>query len=400
MSLIANRLSKIKPSPTLLLSNKANELQKKGIDVLNLTVGEPDFDTPINIKQAATKAIAEGKTKYTAVDGANELKQAICLKFKRDNNLIFNPSQVTVANGGKQVIYNCMMATLNPGDEVIIPAPYWVSYPEIVVMAEGVPIIIPCGADLNFKLTPQLLSNAITNKTKWLIINSPSNPTGELYSKEELLQLAEVVRKNPQLNIFSDDIYEHIVYEQKFYTLAEVAPDLKERVFTMNGVSKAYSMTGWRIGYGAGDEKLVKAMAVIQSQSTSNPCTISQFAALEALNGTQEFIEPNKETFKKKRDLGCSMLLDIPGIECAKPGGAFYLFPSCSKFIGRKTPKGELINNDIDFCQYLLTEGLVAVVPGSAFGLEGFFRVSYATSENIIKEAMIRIKKACQALTQ
>lgn len=398
MSLIANRLSKIKPSPTLSLSAKASELKKQGLDVLNLTVGEPDFDTPENIKKAAVAAITRGESKYTAVDGIAELKEAICTKFKLENNLNYKPSQITVANGGKQVIYNCMMATINPGDEVIIPAPYWVSYPEIVTICEGVPVIIECSAELSFKLTPELLRNAITNKTKWLIINSPSNPTGSCYSREELMQLAEILRQYPHVHVFTDDIYEHIIYDQKFYTIAEVAPDLATRVFTMNGMSKAYAMTGWRLGYGAGDESIIKAMAVIQSQSTSNPCSITQFAALEALTGTQDFIAKNLEIFKRKRDLGLTMLKDIDGVSCETPGGAFYLFPSCALLIGKKTSSGKIIANDIDFCQCLLSDALVAVVPGSAFGLEGFFRVSYATSEAVIKEAMIRIKKVCDGL--
>lgn len=399
MSLIANRLLKIKPSPTLSLSAKANQLKNQGLDVLNMTVGEPDFDTPDNIKNAANAAIAQGKTKYTAVDGIAELKEAICKKFKRENNLEFTTSQITVGNGGKQVIYNCMMATLNPGDEVIIPAPYWVSYPEMVTVSEGVPVIVSCGEEVAFKLTANLLKSAITEKTKWLIFNSPSNPTGGVYSKEELEMIAEVLRDYPQVNVLSDDIYEHITYDQKFYTIAEVAPDIIDRIFTVNGVSKSYAMTGWRIGYGAGTESLIKAISVIQSQSTSNPCSISQYAALEAINGTQEFIEKNREVFKRKRDLVVSMLSTISGVKCDVPGGAFYVFANCKSFMGRKTPSGSLISNDGDFCAYLLSDALVALVPGSAFGLEGFFRISYATSESIIKEAMLRIKKACDSLS-
>ncbi len=399
MSLIAKRLSKIKPSPTLSLSAKANELKSKGIDVLNMTVGEPDFDTPANIKNAANIAIAQGKTKYTAIDGIIELKEAICKKFKRENNLNFTTSQITVGNGGKQVIYNCMMATLNPGDEVIIPAPYWVSYPEMVTIAEGIPVIVPCGEDVAFKLTSKLLEDTITDKTKWLIFNSPSNPTGEVYAKEELEQVAEVLRNYPHVNVLSDDIYEHITYDQKFYTIAEVAPDIIDRIFTVNGVSKAYAMTGWRIGYGAGTESLIKAIAIMQSQSTSNPSSISQYAALEAINGPQDFIAKNLEVFKQKRDLVISMLRMINGIKCDVPGGAFYVFANCQSFIGKKTPNGAVINNDNDFCAYLLTDALVALVPGSAFGLDGFFRISYATSEAVIKEAMVRIKKACDSLS-
>ncbi len=398
MPLIANRLSKIKPSPTLVLSAKANELQKKGIDVLNLTVGEPDLDTPLNIKNAAINAIGQGKTKYTVVDGIIELKEAICQKFKQENHLDFKSSQITVSNGGKQVLYNCMMATLNPQDEVVIPAPYWVSYPEIVSIAEGIPIILPCREELAFKLTPQQLERAINSRTKWLILNSPSNPTGSVYTAEELRQLADVLIKHQNVHILSDDMYEHITYDQKFCTLAEIAPDLIERIFILNGVSKAYAMTGWRIGYGAGSENLIKAMSIIQSQSTSNPCSISQYAAMEALTGTQDFITTNKTAFKIKRDLSLALLREIDGMTCDTPGGAFYLFPNCQKFIGKKTPSGVLINNDTDFCQYLLTDALVAVIPGSAFGLNGFFRVSYATSETVIKKAMIRIKNACKAL--
>lgn len=398
MQLIAERISKVKPSPTLALSNKANELKKSGIDVLNLTVGEPDFDTPANIVKAANEAMCNGKTKYTSVDGIAELKEAIRKKFKQGNNLEYAINQITVGSGGKQVIFNCFLATLNPGDEVIIPAPFWVSYPDMVALCEGVPVLVKCGAEIGFKLTPELLESAITPKTKWLLINSPSNPTGAAYTREELSDLAAVLRKHKHVHIFSDDIYEHIVYGQDFCTMANVAPDLIDRIFTMNGVSKAYSMTGWRIGYGAGPVEIIKAMAIIQSQSTSNPCSISQYAALEALMGTQDFIKTNCDEFQKKRDIALGMLNQITGISCKPPAGAFYLFPSCSFFVGKKTANDAIIKDDADFCAYLLDEARVAVVPGSSFGLEGFFRVSYATSEKIIVEAMSRIQDACKKL--
>ena len=398
MSVIAERIQKIKPSPTLALSAKAGEMQRQGLNVLNLTVGEPDFDTPVNIKNAANVAIAQGKTKYTAVDGIIELKEAICHKFKRENNLDFKTSQITVGNGGKQVAYNCMMATVNKGDEAIIPAPFWVSYPEMVALAEGTPVIVPCSIESDFKITPKLLAEAITNNTKWLILCSPSNPTGSVYSKEELERLAQVLRQYPQVHIFSDDIYEHIIYDQAFYNLAQAAPDLTSRIFIMNGMAKAYAMTGWRMGYGAGNIEIIKAMGIIQSQSTSNPCTISQYAALEALNGTQDFIPTNCAMFKNKRDLVISMLKDIKGLTYNIPGGAFYVFVGCESFIGKKSPSGQVINNDTDFCQYLLTDALVAVVPGSSFGLDGYFRISYATSEPILQDALTRIKKACANL--
>lgn len=398
MNLLATRLSKIKPSPTLALSAKANSLKKQGVDVLNLTLGEPDFDTPESIKQAAYKAMQEGKTKYTAVDGIIELKEAICLKFKTENNLIYKTENITVGTGAKQVLFNCFLATINPGDEVIIPAPYWVSYSDMVELCEGTPVIIQCGMHNNFKLTPQQLESAITPNTKWLILNSPSNPTGAAYSKEELQDLASILKKHDHVHIMSDDIYEHLIYEQEFYTIANVAPELLDRIFTINGVSKSYAMTGWRLGYGAGKKELVTAISTIQSQSTSNPCSISQYAALEALTGPQNFIETNRSIFMKRRDIGYNLLNDIEGINCLLPEGAFYLFPSCHFFIGKKTPNGNIISNDSEFCSYLLDEAKVAVVPGSAFGLEGFFRISYATSVEIIEEAINRIKTACAKL--
>lgn len=398
MSLIANRLLKIKPSPTLALSAQANMLKKRGVDVLNLTLGEPDFDTPDNIKQAAFKAMEKGHTKYTAVDGISELKQAICNKFRQENHLDYTSSQITVGTGGKQVIFNCMLATINEGDEVIIPAPFWVSYVDIVALCGGVPVIVQCDASRHFKLTPELLEQSITAKTKWLILNSPSNPTGAAYSKQELTNLAAVLEQYPQVNIFSDDIYEHLLYDGEFCNIAQISPEMKERSFVMNGVSKAYAMTGWRIGYGAGNPELIKAMCTLQSQSTSNPCSISQYAAIEALTGPQEFIATNNTIFKQRRDLGLAMLNDIPGISCRKPEGAFYLFADCQYYFGKKNGIFT-IKNDSDFCAYMLEEAKVAIVPGNAFGLEGFFRISYATSNQTIQQAIERIAKACANLS-
>lgn len=399
MAFIADRLAKIKPSPTIAVTTKAQELKAAGKDVIGLGAGEPDFDTPDNIKAAAKKAIDSGDTKYTAVDGTPALKKAICEKFKRENNIEYKPSQITVGTGGKQVLYNALLATLNPGDEVVIPAPYWVSYPDIVLLGEGVPVFAPCRAEDNFKLLPNSLRKTITKKTKWFIINSPSNPTGAAYSREELKALADVLLDFPQVYILSDDIYEHVLYDGfKFATIAEVEPRLKDRTLTLNGVSKSYAMTGWRIGYAGGPEELIKAIAKIQSQSTSNPSSISQAAAVEALNGTQEFLIPRAEAFRKRRDMVVDRLNEINGITCNKPEGAFYVFPSCKALIGKKTPDGKMIGNDTEFVTYLLEEALVAVVQGSAFGLDGFFRISYATSEAALEESLKRIKKACDNL--
>lgn len=399
MAFISDTLKKIKPSPTIAVTVKAKELEAAGKDVIGLGAGEPDFDTPDNIKQAARIAIDKGQTKYTAVDGTPELKKAIVAKFKRENNLDYEPKNITVGTGGKQVIYNAFLATLNPGDEVIIPAPYWVSYPDIVNLAGGTPITIECGDDTNFKLTPEKLERAITKNTKWLVLNSPSNPTGAAYSFGELKALADILLKHPQVYVMSDDIYEHVIYDGfKFHTMVEVEPKLKERTLTINGVSKAYSMTGWRIGYGAGPAELIKAIATLQSQSTSNPCSISQAATVEALNGTQDFIKPRNESFKKRRDLVVEGLNNIPGIACKKPEGAFYVFPSCKGLIGKRTPSGKVIANDTDFASYLLEDHLVALVPGAAFGAEGYFRISYATSDEVLKRALDRIKKAVEAL--
>jgi aspartate aminotransferase len=400
MSIIAESLGRIKPSVTIAVTTKAAELKAAGRDVIGLGAGEPDFDTPDNIKEAAIRAINEGKTKYTAVDGIPELKKAICAKFKRDNGLDYEPSQVTVGTGGKQIIYNALVATLNPGDEVLIPAPYWVSYPDMVLLGGGEPVFVPTTAENGFKMQPKDLEAAITPKTKWLIFNSPSNPSGAGYTHDELKALTDVLLRHPQVWILTDDMYEHLVYgDFKFVTPAEVEPKLYERTLTMNGVSKSYAMTGWRIGYGAGPVELIKAMAKVQSQSTSNPCSISQYAAVEALNGPQDFIEERAKAFEERRDLVVSMLNQASGLSCPKPEGAFYVYPSCAGCIGKKTPEGKVIENDFDFVSALLeTEG-VAVVHGEAFGLSPHFRVSYATSTEALTEACNRIQKFCASLS-
>ncbi len=399
MSIISKSLSKIKPSPTIAVTTKAKELKAAGKDVIGLGAGEPDFDTPDHIKKAAIEAINAGQTKYTAVDGTPELKQAIVDKFKRENNLSYQTSQVTVGTGGKQVLYNALMATLDEGDEVIIPSPYWVSYPDMVALAGGTPVIVAGKAEHDFKLQPEDLRAAITEKTKWIIFNSPSNPTGGAYSFDELKKITDVLLDFPKVHIMTDDMYEHIVYDGfKFVTPAEVEPGLYSRTLTVNGVSKAYAMTGWRIGYAAGPENIIKAMAKIQSQSTSNPCSISQAAATVALSGDQSFLEERNLAFKRRRDMVVSKLNEIDGISCNTPEGAFYVFPDIRELVGKKTPSGDVINNDGDFSAYLLEEALVAVVQGSAFGAEGFFRISYATSDEKLEEAMKRIKKAVDAL--
>ena len=394
MSIVSNSLKRIKPSPTIAVSQKARELKAAGKDVIGLGAGEPDFDTPENIKQAAIDAINRGDTKYTAVDGTPELKKAIVNKFKRENNLEYSTNEITVGTGGKQVIYNALMATLNKGDEVIIPAPYWVSYPDMVLLAGGNPKIVKCNENDGFKLTPKNLKKAITKKTKWLILNSPSNPTGASYTKEEIEALSEVLIKNKNVHILSDDIYEHITYDNfNFFTIAQVSK-LKNRTLTMNGVSKSYAMTGWRIGYAAGPKEIIKAISKIQSQSTSNPSSISQAAAVEALNGTQDFIKERANAFKERRDFVVNSLNNIKGISCLKPSGAFYVFPSCKKLLGKKTK----LKTDKDFVEKLLEEALVAVVQGSAFGLDGYFRISYATSMDNLKKALERIKSFCESL--
>tara|TARA_B100000809_G_scaffold239501_1_gene261096 strand:- start:22 stop:1221 length:1200 start_codon:yes stop_codon:yes gene_type:complete len=398
MSIISDSLKRIKPSSTIAVTTKARELKAAGKDVIGLGAGEPDFDTPDNIKEAAIKAIKEGDTKYTAVDGTPALKKAIVEKFKRENNLDYSIDQITVGAGGKHVIYNAMMATLNKGDEVIIPAPYWVSYPDVVLLAGAKPVIIECSEDQGFKLNPKDLKNNITNKTKWLILNSPSNPTGASYSENEIKKLAEVLKKNSHVHILSDDIYEHISYEGfKFFTIAQI-PELKERVLTMNGVSKSYAMTGWRIGYAAGSKEIIKAIAKIQSQSTSNPSSVSQAAAVEALNGTQNFIIERSKAFQERRDFVVSELNKIDGINCLKPEGAFYVFPSCKDLLGKKDNKGNVLKTDSDFVQSMLENAGVAVVQGSAFGLDGFFRISYATSMENLKKALIKISDFCKSI--
>lgn len=402
MSLIANALSNIKPSPTIAVSMKANELKASGKNIISLGMGEPDFDTPQHIKNAAINAINQGDTKYTAVDGTANLKKAIINKFARENQLSYKASEVIVSTGAKQVIYNALIATINPLDEVIIPAPYWVSYPDMVLLAGGVPVIAQSSSENNFKITAHELKSKITSKTKWLILNSPSNPTGACYNQDELQSLVEVLIENPHIYILTDDIYEHLIFDDlQFYTLPQIAPQLKDRCLVVNGVSKAYAMTGWRIGYGAGPEKLIKAMSMIQSQSTSSPSSISQAASVEALNGNQDYIQQGKKIFQQRRDLVVSMLNKIEGIECNQPNGAFYVFPSCKKLLGKKaiiSGVEQIIKDDNDFATYLLEEALVAVVPGVAFGASGFFRISYAASEDFLKDSMSRIAKACEKL--
>ena len=398
MSIISDSLKRIKPSPTIAVTQKAKELKAAGKDVIGLGAGEPDFDTPDNIKKAAIDAIQAGDTKYTAVDGTKDLKEAIVKKFKRENNLNYTIDQITVGAGGKHVIYNLMMATLNKGDEVIIPAPYWVSYPDIVLLAGANPIVIECSEEQGFKLSAKDLEAKITNNTKWLILNSPSNPTGACYSEQEIKNLSQVLKRNPHVNILSDDIYEHITYDNfKFFTIAQI-PEIKNKVITMNGVSKSYAMTGWRIGYAAGDKDIIKAIAKIQSQSTTNPSSISQAAAVEALNGKQDFIPVRAKAFQERRDFVVNSLNAIEGISCLKPQGAFYVFPNCKGLIGKKDKSGKKITNDSEFVQSLLENNDVAVVQGSAFGLEGFFRISYATSMEKLEIAMKRIKSFCESL--
>lgn len=399
MSIVADRLSRIKPSPTIAVTIKAAELKAAGRDVIGLGAGEPDFDTPDFIKDGAKAAMDAGKTKYTAVDGTPELKDAIIAKFQRDNNLTYMRDQISVGTGGKQVLYNALMASVNPGDEVIIPAPYWVSYPDMVLLAEGVPVVVPCGAENDFKLQPEQLDAAITDKTKWIILNSPSNPTGSAYSHDEMKALTDVLVKYPHVWVMSDDMYEHLVYDGfDFVTPAQVEPELTNRTLTVNGVSKSYAMTGWRIGYAGGPSVLIKAMAKVQSQSTSNPSSVSQAAATTALNGDQSFLEERNDTFKERRDMVVDMLNAADGITCSKPEGAFYVYPSCAGCIGKKTPDGQTIETDEDFVTYLLDSEGVACVQGEAFGLSPYFRISYATSTEALKEACSRIQKACAAL--
>ncbi|MFW5835101.1 MAG: pyridoxal phosphate-dependent aminotransferase [Pseudomonadota bacterium] len=396
----ANRLARIKPSPTIAVTNLARELKAAGRDVIGLGAGEPDFDTPEHIKEAAIKAIRDGDTKYTAVDGTPALKAAICRKFARENGLTYTPDQITVGTGGKQVIYNALMATLDPGDEVIVPAPYWVSYPDMVLLAGGEPVFVTCPEQTGFKLRPEDLDAAITPKTKWIIFNSPSNPTGAAYTEAELKAICDVLIRHPHVAILTDDMYEHLVYDGfRFTTPAQVAPELYDRTLTMNGVSKAYCMTGWRIGYAGGPKELIRAMAVIQSQSTSNPSSISQAAAVAALDGPTDFMLENNEAFVHRRNLVADALDATPGLRCPRPEGAFYVYPSCAGVIGKRTPAGKLIETSEDFARLLLESEGVAVVHGSAFGLDPFFRISYATATDVLEDACARIERFCQSLT-
>jgi aspartate aminotransferase len=396
MAFISDALNRIQPSATIAISNKAMVLKAEGRDIISLSQGEPDFDTPDNIKEAAIAAIRRGETKYTAVDGIPELKKAIAGKFKRENGLDYKPSQVSVGTGGKQILFNALLATVNPGDEVIIPAPYWVSYPDIVMLAGGKPVFVETTIGDKFKLRPEVLARAITPKTKWLVFNSPSNPSGAAYTRGELKKLTDVLVENPHVWVLTDDMYEHLVYDDfTFVTAAQVEPRLYERTLTMNGVSKAYCMTGWRIGYGAGPEPLIKAMAKLQSQSTSNPSSIAQWAAVEALNGPQDFIPRNNQVFKERRDLVVSMLNQAKGISCPMPEGAFYVYPSCEGTIGRKAESGNAINTDEDFATELLAAEGVAVVHGAAFGSSPFFRISYATATDLLEDACHRIQRFC-----
>jgi aspartate aminotransferase len=399
MSDLSATLSRVKPSPTIAVTTRAQELRAEGRDVIGLGAGEPDFPTPPHISAAGIRAIEEGRTKYTAVDGIPELKAAICEKFRRDNGLDYVPGKVSVASGGKQILYNALMATLNPGDEVLIPAPYWVSYPDMVLLAGGEPVIVEAGLETGFKLTPETLEAAITPRTRWFIFNSPSNPTGAGYSWDELRALTDVLMRHPHVWVMTDDMYEHLAYDDfKFCTPAEVEPGLYPRTLTCNGVSKAYCMTGWRIGYAAGPERLIAAMRKIQSQSTSNPCTISQWAAVEALNGPHDFIAENNAVFKRRRDLVVTMLNAIPGITCPVPDGAFYVYPSIKGLIGKTSAGGARIETDEDFATALLDEQGVAVVFGAAFGLSPNFRVSYATSDEALAKACQRIAAFCAGL--
>ncbi len=399
-SLIAERMSLIKPSPTMAVSKLAAEMKAAGKDVIGLGAGEPDFDTPDHIKNAAITAIKNGETKYTAVDGTPALKKAIVNKFYKDNNIEYKIDEIIVSVGGKQVLFNALMSSINPGDEVIIPAPYWVSYPDMVALAGGIPIIVEGKESNNFKVIPDDIKNKISDKTKWIIINSPSNPTGSSYTKNELKDLGNLLLNYENIFIMSDDIYEKIIYDDfKFYSLAEVVPALKDRILTVNGVSKAYAMTGWRIGYAGGPKELISSMAKLQSQSTSNPSSISQAAALAALEGPEEFLSERNDKFRIRRDMVVDMLNNCNGLSCLKPSGAFYVYPSCSGVIGKALTSGKVIENSIDFSSYLLESEGVAVVPGSAFGADPFFRISYATSDSILEEACKRIKKACEQLS-
>ncbi len=400
MSYIADRLGRINPSPTLALTARVLEMKAAGADVISLGAGEPDFDTPDNIKEVAIRAIRDGDTKYTRVDGTPALKEAIARKFRRDNGLEYTTAQITVGCGGKHVLYNALTATLNPGDEVIIPKPYWVSYPDMVLLAGGEPVYVDAGIETGFKMSPPALEDAITPRTRWLILNSPSNPSGAAYRRGELEALTEVLMRHPHVLVMTDDMYELLVYDDfEFTTPAQVEPELFRRTLTVNGVSKAYAMTGWRIGYGGGPEELIKAMAKVQSQCTSNPSSISQAAAAEALNGPQDFIAERNAVFRERRDLVVAMLNGTEGLECTTPDGAFYVYPSCHGLIGRRSPAGKVIDSDLDVASYFLDAEGVAVVHGEAFGLSPYFRISYATSTELLEEACKRIQRACEALS-
>ena len=400
MTFISDSLNRIKPSATMVITAKATQLKREGKKVIGLSSGEPDFDTPQHVKQAAIDAINSGYTKYTNIEGIPELRQSIVEKFKKDNDLNYDVSNVIVGTGGKQILFNALMSSLNKDDEVIIPAPYWVSYPDMTLLAGGKPIFVDCSSETNFKLTGEALDKVITKNSKWLILNSPSNPTGSCYSISELEEIANVVRKHENLYVMTDDIYEYIVYDNfKFYTLAQVAPDLKDRILTVNGVSKSYCMTGWRIGYAAGPSLLIKAMIKIQGQSTSNPSSISQYAALAGISGSKEFLDPCLNAFDERRHYVVDKLNSIDGISCILPEGAFYAYPNVSGLIGKKTQNGKILNNDAEIVEWLLESAEVAAVPGVAFGLEPYFRVSYATSLEVLKEAMNRIEKAVLTLS-
>jgi aspartate aminotransferase len=400
MSFLAESLSRVKPSATIAVTQKARDLRAAGREVIDLSVGEPDFDTPDHIKQAGIDAIRRGETKYPPVAGIPPLKKAVADKFKRENRLDYKPEQVIVGTGGKQILYNAFVATLNPGDEVLIPAPFWVSYPEMVLINGGEPRFVACPIETGYKLTPQALDDAITPRTKWLIFNAPSNPTGATYTKAELKALTEVLLRHQHVWVLTDDMYEHLLYaDEPFATVAEVEPRLYERTLTMNGVSKTYAMTGWRIGYAAGPEKLIRAMTMIQSQQTSGACTIAQWASVEALNGTQDFLPEFRRVFRERRDLVVSMLGQAHGLKCPKPEGAFYVYPSCAGTIGKRAPSGRTIETDEDFVTELLEAEGAAVVHGAAFGLSPNFRISYATSREKLEEACTRIQRFCNALS-
>ena len=399
MSILSESLSRIKPSPTMAVVKKATELKSAGKDIISLGAGEPDFDTPENIKQAAIQAIKDGKTKYTVVDGTIELKRAVIGKFKRENNLIYNEKQVSVGVGGKHVIFNAILATINPGDEVLIPAPYWVSYPDIVLLAGGTPVVVECEESADFKILPEQIEKNVTKNTKWIILNSPSNPTGSVYSEQELKDIGEILKKFPNVYIMSDDIYEHVLYtKNKFFTIAQI-PELFSRTLTINGLSKSYAMTGWRVGYAGGPENIIQGIAKIQSQSTTNTSSISQAAAEEALNGTQDFIKKRSDAFKERRDFVVKKLNSIEGLSCKNPEGAFYVFPNCKDCIGKKDVNKKEIANDTDFVTSLLENTGVAVVQGSAFGKEGYFRISYATSTKNLSRALDKIEEYCKQLS-